>query len=46
MAKNKPSWDLNDLLNTVNEINVNEADQHGFVRWPNLSRLKMRNLEI
>jgi hypothetical protein len=30
MAKNKPSWDLNDLLNTVNEINVNEADQHGF----------------
>lgn len=30
MAKNKPSWDLNDLLNTVNEANVNEADQHGF----------------
>ena len=30
MAKNKPSWDLNDLLNTVNETNVNEADQHGF----------------
>jgi len=29
MAKNKPSWDLNDLLNTVNEANVNEADQHG-----------------
>ena len=30
MAKAKVSWNLGDLLNTVNAENVNEVDEHGF----------------
>ncbi|MBN8512309.1 MAG: ankyrin repeat domain-containing protein [Rickettsiales bacterium] len=30
MAKAKVTWNLGDLLNTVNAENVNEVDQHGF----------------